>query len=258
MADGLIIENDRLDVALARLMATSKREPEVVLRAQAKTVFTRVAKVTPPAGEGVFGKPAEKRAVAKVGSDIRSLYGTPGDAYDAIAKKSRAMASTFWFLNESGDTDAAADLVRSATSRSFAPFDGGTLHERTQGGRRRRSRGRREIIFYVTDPEKLEDYIKEEQSHVWWLASGWHVALNELGAKLPYGVDKHAGPGDIRIVMDDTGISITMTNAVNYGREVQGIERRIQWAMNIQARNLDRAYEHFMARAGKGAGFTVR
>lgn len=258
-ADGLTLNTARFDDALLRLLGTSRKEPVEVMKQQGKPLFVDVALITPPASAGVTGRKAEMQGKAAVARDVLSLYGTPGDAYEAIANKSPAQASAFWFLHSQGENSDAADIVRSATGKSFAAFDGGTLHSRTAGGTRRRTRARREHVFYVNDPDALSAYLAEEKGHVWWLASGWGDALKGLGAALPYGVNKHGGaPGRLKVVANAQRIEITTINEVTYGRQVRDIERRIQWAMNRRAKSLDRAWEFFLNRSANKAGFKTR
>jgi len=256
--DGLNLNTAAFDAAVVRLAMTSKKAAVEVMRDQARLLFVQVAKITPPASAGVAGRKAEKQGQAAVARDIRSLYGTASDAYDQIAARSPAQAGAFWFLHSAGYDTRAADIVKTATGKSFSPFDGGALHNRTGGGRRRRSKARREHVFFVSNPQSLESYIQQEQSHVWWLASGWAPALRALAAKLPYGTGKLAAPGRLRVEVTDQRIAITMTNEVSFGRGVKDIERRIQAALGYRVSALDRRWETYINRAGKSAGFTVK
>lgn len=257
-SEGLNLNTAAFDAALVRLATTSKKAASEVMRQQARLLFVEVAKITPPASGGVTGKKAEKQGMSAVARDIRSLYGTPSDAYDQISAKSPGQAGAFWFLHSAGEDSQAAEIVKEATGKSFAAFDGGTLHSRTGGGRRRRASNRRAHVFYVRDAAALEAYITEEQGHVWWLASGWAPALQALGARLPYGVGKLPAPGRLKVEITDQRIAITMTNEVSFGRQVRDIERRVQWALNSRTKTLDRAWDFYLKRAAKDSGFTVK
>jgi hypothetical protein len=258
MADGLLIHHEGFTHAVNRLMLTSKRRGSEVAKQQMGLVLQPVAKHTPPASQNVTGRKAEMQGRAKVAADIYSLYGTPNDAYDLIAAASPAQASAFYFLKEQGEVDLAAEIVRAVTGKSFAPFDGGTLHKRTHGGRRRRSQRNREVVFFVSKPEDLAEYVREEQSHVMFLASGWADALKALGRSLPYGVGKHNAPGALKVTINDKAIEITAINMVDYGPEVRGIERRILWSMQIQKDKLDRQWANYLQTAAREAGFKTR
>ena len=258
MTAELTAATDAFDFALARLASTSKKSGFEILRQQAKIVFTNVAKYTPPASANVTGRAAEKQGQAKVAADIRSLYGTPADAYSALAGVAPAQASAFWLLHSHGQDDRAAEIVRGTLKKSFVPFDGGALHQRTGGGVKRRRREKREHAFYIRNPHSMEVYIQQEQSHVWWLASGWAPALSALGIALPYGVSKFsAAPGNLKTVIRDDFISLTMADLVKYGPLIPGIHRRLAWALRIQTEKLDRKWNHYIKDAAEAAGFRV-
>lgn len=214
-------------------------------------MFVEVAKVTPPAHANVTGKAAEKHAQTKVASDIYSLYGTPNDAYDAIEERSPAKASAFWYLNENDETSAANDILREATGSILYPFDGGAHHRRNFRKNANRKRG---FTFYVSNPQSLDVYVQQEQSHVWWLASGWEDALSALGAKLPYGLAKHNAPGSLKVEITNDRIVISMVNDVDYARDVKDIERRIKWAMQIRTDRMQRNWDNYLARIAGEAG----
>jgi hypothetical protein len=205
--------------------------------------------VTPPAGGDsasfVTGKRAEKQGFGATAKDIYTIYGTPSDAYEAIATRSRQRANAFWSLAKNGDVDAASRIVRTSTGKSFGKFDDGTLHSRARiGGRKRRGKGGVISGFYVSNFGDLKDYIQDEQSHVWWLASGWADPLKALGLKtLPYGVSKHpSAPGRLRVEANDERIVITAENKVKYSKE-NDTERRIQYAMKLRVDVMQRAWD---------------
>jgi len=249
----LIIQSDRFTAALARLMSTSKRTSAEIMRQQARLVFVEAAKITPPASEGKFGRAAEKQGRAAVAGDIASLYGTPGQAYDAVAATAPAAASAFWLLHQSGDDEAASKVVYSAVSATFSAFDGGTLHKRMMTRRGRVNR-RKKHVFFVRDPAELEAYTAAEQDHVWWLASGWAEALRGLGARLPYGVGKLPAPGALRISTEGNIISITARNEVGWASDVRDLQRRVQWALDKQARSLDKRWDFYLKKLARDSG----
>lgn len=253
--DGLTIHSTAFEAGIVRLAATSTRAGVDIMRQKARLVFVDVAKYTPPASQGSTGRLAEIQGKAKVAADIRDLYGTPDDAFAAIALVDRKAAGEFWYLHNHDKDEVAAQIVRNTLGKSFATFDGGTLHSRTANGRRRRRKDQREHVYYVTNPQSLTAFIENIQSHVWYFASGWRTPLQALQAKVPYGADKFSAPGQLHISITETAIEITMENDVKYGREVRAMERRILWAMNIQAKKMDRAWNHYLATAARDAGF---
>lgn len=242
----LIIHSERHSLALARLASTSKRAAVDIVKQEFGLMLTEVAKYTPPASAGVTGKRAERQGRAAVAADIYAVYGTPSDAYDAVAAAGgpQGRADAFWALHQAGDSGGAAQIVREATGRSLSRFDGGTLHRRQRIGVRRRRN--RQLLYYVSDPEALEAYVQADQEDVWKLASGWAPALQALGRKLPYGVGKHSSPGSLRVRINDAKIEIVAIDGLPWASEVTNIQRRILWAMNRRANALDRRWQHFI------------
>lgn len=232
-------------------MSTSKRTATEVLKAEAKLVFVEVAKITPPSHAGVTGRTAEKHGKTKIAAEIRSLYGAADDAYDAIAEKSPAKASAFWYLHSHDETADANAILREATGSILYPFDGGVHHRRNF---RKGSNRKRGFTFYVSNPQALDLYIQQQQSHVWWLASGWEDALTALGARLPFGVSRHDAPGSLKVEATNDRIVITMGNDVKYARQVKDIERRIRWAMEIRADRMQKNWDNYMSRIAGESG----
>lgn len=223
------------------------------MRQQAKLLFVEVAKVTPPFGPGALqnASAAQTNARAKVAADIYGLYGLPNDAYDAIKERSPGEAQAFWYLHKKGDTAGAGDLLRAATGSILHKFDGGVHHRRNF---RKKTKNFR---FYVSDPASLKDYVREMQSHVWWLASGWSEPLAALGARVPAGVNRHDAPGLLLVTVTDQLIEVMMRNNVRYAVKVNNLNNRIRYAMDRRADALNRRWEEWMLRLAREAGLKV-
>lgn len=247
MSDGLIISDAAHRHALQRFAATSKRTAAEVLKQEAKLTFALVAKMTPPGSQDVAGRAAEVQGKNKVIGDIRSLYGTAGDAYDRISSSNTRAAGAFWKHYQAREMAQAASIVRQETGVSFSRFDGGALHSRVRTRRGSVNR-RKQHVFFVQDPAELEAYIAKRQGNVWWLAGGWAAALRTLGAKLPYGVGKHASPGSIRVRVTDSVIEITASNEVYFAGQVKGMDRRIRSALRIRSEVLQRRWDAYLKR----------
>jgi hypothetical protein len=243
----LTIHSSAHEAALLRLMSTSRRAAVDVARQEFGLMLSEVARYTPPASEGVTGKKAEMQGRAAVAADIYAAYGTPGDAYDAIsAASSPQRADAFWVLHRAGDDTAAGRIVREVTSKSFGRFDGGAVHKRQRVGVRNRRRGA--PVFFVSDLNELESYVKSKQGRVWWLASGWAPALRALGRPLPTGVGKQGAPGTLKVRIDDARIQITAVDSVSWASKLPGIGSRIRWALQRRTSTLQRRWDHFIQR----------
>lgn len=249
MSEGIIVTSSKHEAALQRLISTSKKTAVEVVKQRAKIVFKTVAKYTPPAHAGVLGRSAQAHGRAKVAADIYSLYGTPGEAFDAVQAKDPGQAQSMWWLHKHGDTAGASQIVRETTGSALAPFDDGKHHRRNF---RRRGRNFR---FFVSDPKALAAYVKEQQQHVWWLGSGWFNALSALGVKgIPFGINAHITPGTLRVDISEKSIAVTMINKVGFASQVKDINRRILWAMNQDADTMQRMWDNYMSTLARQSG----
>ena len=269
MSDGILLTS-HTDV-FARMASTSKKDLKTLWLEEARRCFggttgksghPGIAGITPPysAGDGQSATIAKRNADTLIALDIHSLYGTPSNAYDALKNISQPKASAFWFLHLHDDKTQAKEIVRSTLGKSFSPFDEGKLHQgnfRFTGLRRRRAKQGRafSVVYYVDDEAALEAYIKAEQSHVWWLASGWAEPLRALGAKLPAGVKKLPAPGHLKITITDQKFEITAGNDVKFSGQIRDMNRRIDIVLNTyRVERLNRAWVEYLASMARKAG----
>jgi len=256
-ADGFIVISDKFDAALQRLIATSKKSAVEVMRDQARLLFGLVAKITPPGNEFASGRAAEKQGTAAVAADIYALYGTPGDAYQAILDQGfKDDADAFWALMKNGKEWEAENLFNTATGKHFQAFDDGAKHKSTTIGKRKRRLHRPSLYTFQTGA--LKDYVEKVGDRVWWLASGWAKPLRSLAVRLPTGVGKHQAPGDLEVKIDGRVIEIKMINQVRFAGGVRGLRRRIKSALNIRAKVLQRRWDYHIGRAARRSGFRTR
>lgn len=265
MPDGPTLVFDRHQNAFLRMAAASKKTLPELWREEARICFggsgsmPGVAGITPPYGEGKLQntRAAEVHAKTKVAADIYGLYGTPGDAYEAIQEQAPAQSQAFWYLYKHHDVAGASDILRAATGSIIHPFDDGVHHRRNF--RKGSQRGGRRFRFYVSDPKNLKAYVQLEQEMIWWLASGWHEPLEALGARMPAGIKRHSSPGHLRVTITDSMISIEVGNDVSYAGQIKDMERRIQTVMNDwRVARLDRAWENYLAKLARQSGFTLQ
>ena len=253
--DGLTIDSSTFDAALLRLISTSKKSAVEVMRQQARLLFVEVAKVTPPAGGAsgntLQGKAAEQAGKLSIVRDLHQVYGMPGRAHsDILAAAGPRRAAAFWACYKENRMADAALIVKADLNKSFVPFDGGKSARGFLGKKRKK-----EALFYISNPEALNSHIEQLQQHVWYLASGWSSALRALGAKLPYGVGKHSGPGLLKVETNDQRIVITMTNEVSYARQIKNLQSQINFAMKVRTGVLERQWQEWMKRLARESGF---
>jgi hypothetical protein len=211
----LRIDTREFMATAARFLAASKRDHLVVMREQAKGVIREVIALTPPGRPGQSGG-ARSRGAAKVKADILKLV---------------------------KGTSAESRVQR----RDIA-----AIH----ASNRRKGRVTREISPRILVPmDALRVHIKEKQSHVGHLASGWNTAAAKLGYKPPAWIWRNQGPGAIEIRVSDKDIRIRATNQVAYASEISTFERRIQSALNLQRNKMERRLAHFLKQAATRSGF---
>lgn len=259
----LRISTDTIDEALAKTLAVSKRDPEAVMRETMRGVMRHVIGITPPAfiSESASswtvmqGGAAKRHGERLVKSDISSIYGKPRDAYDLIKVRDSAQAKAFWRHHKQGKNEDASAIARKVIGRGMYAFDGGTVHRRLKQGK---ARGRaRSFLLFITDPKPLQEYIREIQARVGWLAAGWNDAAAALGLKPAQWIWRHPAPGAVVVDASAGGIRIVATNAVKYAGTMNDLERRVQYALDQQAGAMDRRFAEFMKQRFQQAGFAV-
>lgn len=250
---GISVSAASYQAAVTRYVQHSKKAGDEALKSLAKRLWKRVAELTPPnggkAGQTLKGKQAERAGKAAIVRDVTMIYGQPGRAYSDLQRKStQARADAFWAAYKEGRNEAAGKIIRTDLKKSFAPFDGGKLAKRRLGKKKRK-----EPIYYVRQPQSLSAYIQEQQSHVWYLASGWKAGLLRVGAKgLPYGVNKKSGPGVMRHVNNSKEIIYQAINQVKYGSRLDGLQTQLKYAMRYETESLEREWQAFLKKLEGG------
>ena len=155
-----------------------------------------------------------------------------------------------------GAAKVKADILKLVKGTSSEPRvqrrDIAAIH----AAHRRKGRVSKGISPRILVPmDALRAYIKQKQSRVGHLASGWNVAAAKLGYKPPAWVWRNEGPGAIQIRVSDKDISIRATNRVAYASEISMLNRRVQAALNIQRNKMERRLASFLKRNAKRAGF---
>jgi len=88
------------------------------------------------------------------------------------------------------------------------------------------------------------------------LAAGWNAGAQKLGVKLPAWVARHGSKRSSAAVLNTFRVfRIILTNAVKYVTNVESYDRRIQSAINIQGKKMQRRAEFLLTRALRRAGW---
>ena len=82
------------------------------------------------------------------------------------------------------------------------------------------------------------------------------LGAQKLGVKLPARVARHGSKRSAAAIINTfTRFRIILTNAVKYVTNVENCDRRIQSAINIQGRKMQRRAEFLLARLPKRGGW---
>jgi len=188
---------------------------------QAARGFTKeVVAITPPAGKGKRGSAAKKAGEAAIKADL-----------------ARVMSAA-------------------ARRKGVALQDPREIHKRLRDLRTGRINPRNLKRPYPVDAVALRSLRRELFARVGELAAGWNAGAQKLGVKLPAWVTRHGGQRSAVDVLNSARhFRITLTNAVKYVTTVATYDRRVQSAINIQARKMQRQADFLLTRALRQAGW---
>ena len=127
----------------------------------------------------------------------------------------------------------------------------------------RNSRGRvntkRKRQRILVPADALRAYVKMKQGRVGYLASGWNRTAQKVGYKPPEWIARHGSAnGSVRLHSSARKFSMKTTNAIRYARDVDGLERRIQVALNMQANNMERKVDDYLQKQAASIGLKVK
>ena len=86
------------------------------------------------------------------------------------------------------------------------------------------------------------------------LAAGWNAGAEKLGVKLPAWVARHGSKRSSAAVINTFRVfRIILTNAVKYLTNLESYDRRIQSAINIPRKKMQRRADFLLTRALRAA-----
>jgi hypothetical protein len=98
----------------------------------------------------------------------------------------------------------------------------------------------------------ITNFIKVKQKGVGYLASGWASAARRLGKiRVPSWIGRHDAPGDADIRITTFRITATISNLVNWASNMDGVDRRMQYAVRWQTRAMQNRVNNFLKKAAK-------
>lgn len=281
MEDGITIDLGKFNDAVTRTAALTHRSFADELRVQAKGVISELVKVTPPRGGkwNLKGPAAEKGAKQKIARDIGGGSGT--------GRRGTRRVGVFTVLSDSLiDSALETGIYETVTVRLWTRKDGtvyGTQahffrpdasmtemrehHKRyfkngrmSQAGAYTRDIGRwKWIDQMVVRASTFNRYLDQMEYRVGWYAGGTAPIAKLLGVPMPNYMRRHASssPGWAREQIGESRMTISFENRVNFRSVDRDMERRLQWAYDIQAKKMERRLPYLARHAAKTAGLST-
>jgi len=244
----------------SRFIQYSKRSIEDEFRFQCKGLMETVIDITPPAtGKGTRGK-ARKMGQAKMAGDISGSSGSRG----------KRRAGVFTILSDEA-MDFAAESGMSTTSdnvRLWVRSDGtvyGTqkahfrpdasmaemrAHHKqffkngqmSSAGSYERNIGRwKWIDQMVVRRSTYNRYLRSQERKVGFYASGFRPGAAAVGASVPVYMRHHQAVGTVALEIGGPDrLSFSAINATGYGKIDRDLQRRIQYAVEMQTAKMAR------------------
>ena len=203
--------------ALAPQMKKSRRE---LAEEAARGFVKEVVAITPPASKGKRGSGAKKAGEGAIIADLARV------------------------------------MVAAARKKGVKLGDPAEIHKRLRDPHTGRINPRNLQHQYPVDAAALRALKRDLLKRVGELAAGWNAGAQKLGVKLPAWVARHGSKRSAAAVINTfTRFRIILTNAVKYVTNVESYDRRIQSAINIQGRKMQRRAEFLLTRALRKAGW---
>lgn len=265
--------------SLQRLRPLVKKNARELITTAAKGFVKDVVAITPPASKGVSGSAAKKAGEATIEMDTaltmeamsdRELSaqqqfhgGTSFAANELKTKKGKVYLTDTNHILWSAAQALAFHLKKRSQSTGRPPD---ARKGRGPGGKRMRMREagahNAHVGRWVADdialvPRNVFAQVRVLlKKRVGELAAGWNAAATKLGVRLPAWVRRHGDSrGSASVTVGASTIRIVVENAVKFVGNVKGYERRVQKAIDYQARKMDRQADYLLKKALRAAGF---
>jgi hypothetical protein len=240
METELQIDTGRFEAQFAIYVQLVDRDLETEMVHQGKKFLEKTIKITPP-GYSRGGKmrsvtDARKAGERAVRRDLRRIF-TPVDL-----RGSRRVTHLF------GKPHPAAPWE--VPTKEYHPDVAGIFRQHRASGKAGRAARYKAGTLYV-DRQKFAEVEAMLIKRVGWLSGGFTRAGLSLGARMPAYAKRHTAPGSIRITNTPELMQIHIINDVRYAARVEGLRRRIQWAVDAQASAMERQIPYLLRRHEK-------
>lgn len=247
----LNLDAARFDRDVRKLASLTKTTAKQALDAQGRLFVGDVTRATPPFTPGrnwtePFGVQRQVGISATTGQ-VRSLFQPLRDlrVYRTEAQgRDGSLGRSIRKLVREGRLDEVQRLLEKIGIKSFRVVHEATVAEHNQArdsrGRVQRPGKKRRIVVNAGSIEKL---VSRKVKHVGMAKSGWRVAADALGFKMPAWIRKMTGSGIFQRTGSADSPVIGIGNAVPY---IQGSGQELgimQWAWRNRLRNLPKQVE---------------
>ena len=222
--------------AFETYMRDSKRSRTEAMKTQARGILRSVIAVTPPSGwdagandgkgEMTTGSDSKKRGEQAVLNDLAKIMRSAG-------KRTPTSGSP------------------ASVHRSFRQASTGRVE-------RRLNKGTKDERFLI-ESSILNAYRQQKKKMVGFLASGWLPAANKLGKiRVPAWISRHAAPGTMTLSVGAKGIAFRASNEVNFAGHVKDMQRRVDYAVNNQIKNMVKILQNLEAKQMAASGLPIK
>lgn len=255
---------------LQQFILYSGRSIEEEFERQVKLLLRTVVDITPPAhGKGTKGK-AGKMGRSKIVGDLVGRKGTRRnrrsgiftvlsddlvdhaletglyDSSDNVRLWVRKDGTVYGTQTHLFRPDATLSEMRYHHKRYFKKG------EMSKAGTFTRDIGRwRWIDQMIVRESTFKKYLRSQQRKVGFYAAGFRPALERMGIKTPTYMRNHPAIGSFSLDLDNDLFSMKATNKVGYGRIDRQLQRKIQWAVNVQAAKMERQLPYLIRKHEK-------
>lgn len=272
MADVRVSVDERAFSASLRRYALAMKMSfaEAILR-QARLVAVNLAYQTQPFGSNDAAKESGEGSVQ---TEIDRVYDPVPAVADAVGRSGRTFTgiqrvktapqavAAFVRLVRTGQFDKAKELLNALRidpyfTTDVGPFDGGSEHQRSRFGPRKKVSRNTFTKLAPTNPARLKTYINKIIKRVGTAKAGWASCVQQLGGwrsgEIPAWVTRHARKSVLGNVYDATG-SGGNSQYVRMINRVPWIDKclnpgQIQRALDIQRGKMVNAIQVALSKA---------
>lgn len=257
--------------------ALTGRSIEEEAETQLRGVMKEVMKITPPAGgsksDNAAGRQAEIRARGKMEADLRGRASQgyrgsrragiftvlPDDMIDfAEAEGTQEEYTRLWVTKDGRVYGAQRSYFRPNASHGEMRahhkkyFRNGVM---SRAGTFERSIGRWKWIDQMVVRESaFQRYLKREWRKIGHYAAGFLPGLRELKVPASRYVTRNAGSrGSFEKSATPDRVRLVVTNRVGWSRLDRTVQKRVNWAVAVQVRKMERRMPYLLRAAAKRA-----